>query len=82
MAPGAQLLVRLMKSIYKENKMPLKTEPFDPAEYLTTHEAWAYLINDALSTGDAGYIADAAGIVARAINNASDEKVTSPTDLT
>jgi len=46
--------------------MPLKTEPFDPAEYLTTPEAWAYLINDALATGDAGYIADAIGIVARA----------------
>jgi DNA-binding phage protein len=34
--------------------MPLKTEPFDPAEYLTTPEAWAYLINDALATADTG----------------------------
>lgn len=50
--------------------MPLKTEPFDPAEYLTTPEAWAYLINDALATADTGYIADAIGIVARAIGMA------------
>jgi len=46
--------------------MPLKTEPFDPAEYLTTTESQAYLLNDALATGHAGYIADALGIIARA----------------
>jgi probable addiction module antidote protein len=44
----------------------LKTEPYDPAEYLTTPEAQAYLLNDALATGHAGYIADALGIIARA----------------
>jgi probable addiction module antidote protein len=46
--------------------MTLKTEPFDAAEYLTTPESQAYLLNDALSTGDAGYIAHALGIIARA----------------
>ena len=39
---------------------------FDPAEYLTGPEAIAEFMNDALETGDAGYIAKALGVVARA----------------
>ncbi len=46
--------------------MPLATFPFDPADHLKTPEAQAYLLEDALSTGDAAYIADALGIIARA----------------
>ena len=39
---------------------------FDPAEYLTSPEAIAEFMSDALETGDAGYIAKAMGVVARA----------------
>ncbi|VVP60672.1 addiction module antidote protein [Pseudomonas fluorescens] len=39
---------------------------FDPAEYLTTPEAIAEFMSDALETGDASYIAKAMGVVARA----------------
>ena len=39
---------------------------FDPAEYLDTPEAIVEFMNDALETGDAGYIAKALGVVARA----------------
>ncbi len=46
--------------------MSIKTTPFDPAEYLTTLEAQAELLNDAFASGDAGYIANALGTIARA----------------
>jgi probable addiction module antidote protein len=46
--------------------MPIKTTPFDPAEYLTDPEAQAELLNDAFESGDAGYIANALGTIARA----------------
>lgn len=39
---------------------------FDPAKYLTSPEAIAEFINDALETGDASYVAKALGVVARA----------------
>ena len=39
---------------------------FDPAEYLTSPEAIAAFVTDALETGDAGYIAKAIGVAARA----------------
>ena len=39
---------------------------FDPAAYLTTPEAIAQFITDALETGDASYVAKAVGVVARA----------------
>jgi probable addiction module antidote protein len=39
---------------------------FDPAEYLSTPEAIAEFMSDALATGDARYIAKAMGVVARA----------------
>lgn len=46
--------------------MPTKTEPFDAARYLTTPEAQAGLLSDAMRSGDAGYIANALGVIARA----------------
>jgi len=46
--------------------MALKTVPFDPAEHLDTPEAQAELLADAFATGNAGYIANALGIIARA----------------
>ena len=46
--------------------MPLETTPFDPARHLGRPEAQAELLTDAFETGDAGYIANALGIVARA----------------
>ena len=46
--------------------MPLDTIPFDAAEYIDTPEAQAELLADAFETGDAAYIANALGVVARA----------------
>jgi probable addiction module antidote protein len=43
-----------------------KTEPFDAARYLTTPEAQAELLNDALTSGNAPYVAQALGVIARA----------------
>ncbi len=39
---------------------------YDPAEDLGSDEAIAVFLADALETGDAGYIANAIGVVARA----------------
>jgi probable addiction module antidote protein len=44
----------------------VKTEPFDAARYLGSPEVQAELLNDALASGDAAYIALARGVVARA----------------
>jgi probable addiction module antidote protein len=46
--------------------MALNIKPFDAAKYFPTKEAQARLFNDALATGDAGYIANALGVIARA----------------
>ena len=46
--------------------MAIKTTPFDPAEFLKTPEAQEELIADAFATGDAKYIANALGTIARA----------------
>lgn len=46
--------------------MATKTLPFDAAKYLGSPEAQAELLADAFGTGDAAYIANALGIVARA----------------
>lgn len=43
-----------------------KTTRFDAAEYLTTPEAQAEFITAALETGNAAYVRDAVGVVARA----------------
>ena len=45
---------------------PLKTLPFDPADYLANPEDQAELLSDALATGDAAYVANALGTIARA----------------
>jgi probable addiction module antidote protein len=47
-------------------KKKKKTVLFDAAEYLDTPESQAELITDALESGDAAYIAQAIGVVARA----------------
>ena len=46
--------------------MALKTLPFDPAHYLKSPNAQAELLADAIDSGDAGYIATALGVIARA----------------
>jgi probable addiction module antidote protein len=46
--------------------MPLKTKPFDAAEYLDDPESQAELLSDAFNSGDAGYITHALGVIARA----------------
>lgn len=43
-----------------------KLTPFDPAEGLTSDEAIAGFMAEAFKTEDAGYIAHAVGVVARA----------------
>lgn len=43
-----------------------KLTQFDPAELLTSDEAVAMFMADALESGDAGYIAHALGVAARA----------------
>jgi probable addiction module antidote protein len=46
--------------------MATKTLPFDAARYLASPEAQAELLSDAMASGDAGYIANALGVIARA----------------
>lgn len=46
--------------------MPLETFPVDLAPFYDTEEAQEALLNDALASGHAGYIANALGVVARA----------------
>ena len=40
----------------------VKTKPFDAARYLTSPESQAELLNDALASGDAGYVAQTLGV--------------------
>ncbi len=46
--------------------MSIETTPFDAAKYLDTPESQAELITDALESGDAKYLTQALGVVARA----------------
>jgi probable addiction module antidote protein len=46
--------------------MPIKTKPFDASEYLDDAESQAELLSDAFESGNAAYIAQALGVVARA----------------
>ena len=46
--------------------MTIETRPFDPAAYLDSPEAILAYLEGAFSEGDAGEIADALGVVARA----------------
>ena len=43
-----------------------ETLPFDAAEHLTSPEAQAELLADAVESGNAGYLATALGTIARA----------------
>jgi probable addiction module antidote protein len=43
-----------------------KALPFDPADYLDDADSQAELLADAFETGNAAYIANALGVVARA----------------
>lgn len=44
----------------------IKLTPWDGSEHLEDAQGQAYLLNDALESGHAGYIADALGTIARA----------------
>ena len=46
--------------------MATKTIEFDAAKHLSSLESQAELLTDALDSGDAGYIANALGVIARA----------------
>jgi len=46
--------------------MTIATRPFDPAEYLTTEEAVAAFLKDALESGDPREIRDAHAVATRA----------------
>lgn len=46
--------------------MPTETIPFDASEFFADAEAQAALLTDAFESGDAGHIANALGIVAKA----------------
>lgn len=45
--------------------MAIKTRKFEPDAYFKSTAAQAHLLADAMTSGNAGYIADAIGIVAR-----------------
>jgi probable addiction module antidote protein len=44
----------------------IETAPFDPAKYLDTEDSQLELLADAFESGNAAYVADALGVVARA----------------
>ena len=46
--------------------MGIKIAPFDAADYLTTADACAVFMTEALKSDDVAYIANALGVVARA----------------
>jgi len=50
----------------RKQELAARTLPFDPAEHLTDPVDQADLLTDALATGNAAYIANALGTIARA----------------
>jgi probable addiction module antidote protein len=44
----------------------VKSEPFDAAPYLAAPESQEELLNDAFASGDARYVSQALGVIARA----------------
>ncbi len=46
--------------------MATTTLPFNAARYLGSPDSQAELLSDALESGDAGYVANALGVIARA----------------
>jgi probable addiction module antidote protein len=51
--------------------MAIETRLFDPSEYLDTFEGVEAYLQDAFETGDAREVADALGVVARALGMSS-----------
>jgi probable addiction module antidote protein len=49
-----------------DGKMAIPATPFDAAKYLTDEVSQIELLNDALHEGQAGYIASAIGVIAKA----------------
>jgi probable addiction module antidote protein len=60
------LILRKNWRNYGVKIMTDKLSTYDPAAALVTDEEAAFFMADALETGDAGYIANALGIIARA----------------
>ncbi len=50
----------------KSERPMTKTKPFDAAKYLTSAQSQTELLNDAFASGEAAYIANALGVIARA----------------
>ncbi len=48
--------------------MTTQTTPFDPADYLDAEEDQIELLRDAFASGEAAYVVNAIGVVARARN--------------
>ena len=44
----------------------MKTEPFDPTDYIKTEEDFAFYLADAQEFGDEGEVRDAEAVIARA----------------
>ncbi|MDP3403592.1 MAG: hypothetical protein Q8S03_02805 [Brevundimonas sp.] len=61
--------------------MPLETERFDAADYLDSDEAVEAFLQDALDTGDAGEVARAVTVIARARARAAALTATEPARL-
>lgn len=57
-----------------------KTLPFDVARYLKSRASQAELLADALASGDAAYVAEALGVVARAKRSTKPSAKTSARD--
>jgi DNA-binding phage protein len=47
----------------------VEIEPFDAARYLTSPESQAELLKDALASSNARYLAQALGVIVRALTN-------------
>ena len=61
-----QLLKEEQFNPMQANEMTEKLTPYDPAEDLASDEAIAIFMDEAFQTNDAGYVAHALGVVARA----------------
>jgi probable addiction module antidote protein len=62
-------VILILRKNWRNNGVKIMTDKlstYDPAAALVTDEEAAFFMADALETGDAGYIANALGIIARA----------------
>lgn len=55
----------LMLARKRKREMAERTTPFDPAKYITDADDVMDLLNEALESGDSGFIASALGVAAR-----------------